>query len=303
MVVSTPMYHFAKYNSVNNSGEIIEYCYLDRTTTLCKAYVSTLISIILFAPTLILTFVYVGIIRNLQTINKRYSTPDLDLAASAAHRKHTATNFEIIFRSSQSAAAAAAAAAATESSIRIILLNRGRDSNGVNPKLAYEEIKRSFCTKNLIRKRRQTIILCTVTMTFFFCQIPIKIFQIFNTFYEWSASDDSQFKMLNIIFLTTKLIYCFHPMSNPIIYNLMSSKFSRSYRKVLLCKSLSGSYSMKEKQPNTKICFKPMSRNRASGIYDELKSNNSSLKRTSMGNGSSHNQQQRVPLRLSNAYD
>jgi hypothetical protein len=48
----------------------------------------------------------------------------------------------------------------------------------------------------------------------------------------------SQFKILNFIFLTVKLMYCLQGLSNPIIYNLMSSKFYGSFKSVILCKPL-----------------------------------------------------------------
>ena len=107
------------------------------------------------------------------------------------------------------------------------------------------------------------------------------------------GEDDTQeqmsqrFKILNIIFLTAKLIYCFHSMSNPIIYNLMSSKFSRSYRKVLLCKSLSGSYSKPNYLKNNnhhavadKLCFnRRVNRGDRPQSFYELKTNNSSMRK------------------------
>jgi hypothetical protein len=47
-----------------------------------------------------------------------------------------------------------------------------------------------------------------------------------------------RFRIMNFIFLFTKFLYFLHGMSNPIIYNLMSTKFRRSFRDVVLCKSL-----------------------------------------------------------------
>jgi hypothetical protein len=75
--------------------------------------------------------------------------------------------------------------------------------------------------KNLIAKRNQTITICLISLAFFFCQIPIKIFQIFNAFYEFeneSAENDLvRFKIINIIFLSSKLLFFLHGMSNPIM--------------------------------------------------------------------------------------
>lgn len=211
MLLSSPMYHFTTFGSDNRTGETIEYCYIQRATIVSKLYVSTFVSLILFAPTLILTFVYVGIIRNLRRLNKSYSvqsTAANNLLNSRHHRRPL--NYEIVFRSKANSTTNVntngvaanvspnnGADRDRDPSIRIILMNRNRggcgdpnrgpvdsratvnpaDVNGaIDPKISYEEIKRSFCTNNLIKKRRQTIILCTVAMTFFFCQIPVKVY-------------------------------------------------------------------------------------------------------------------------------
>lgn len=103
----------------------------------------------------------------------------------------------------------------------------------------------------LILKRKQTIMICFISLAFFICQLPIKVFQMFNTFYEYPQVSDEQsahrFTILNLIFLSAKLLYFLHGMSNPIIYNLMSTKFNESFRKVILCKPLD--YNIKKKDP------------------------------------------------------
>jgi hypothetical protein len=97
-------------------------------------------------------------------------------------------------------------------------------------------------TKNLIIKRKQTITLCLISLAFFSCQIPIKAFQMFNLFYIFQEADPFKFKIIDIIFLSCKLLYFFHGMSNPIIYNLMSTKFRRSFKNAILCKALNNNY-------------------------------------------------------------
>lgn len=93
---------------------------------------------------------------------------------------------------------------------------------------------------NLVAKRKQTITLCLISLAFFFCQIPIRLFQIFNTFYVFPETDEdkhTKFKYLNALFLVSKMLYFLHGTSNPIIYNLMSTKFSKSFKSVIFCKS------------------------------------------------------------------
>lgn len=80
-------------------------------------------------------------------------------------------------------------------------------------------------------KRRQTISICFVSLIFFFCVIPIKLFQILKF-----MIDIDNLEITHTIFLISKLLFYTHIMSNPIVYNLMSTKFSRSFKNVLFCK-------------------------------------------------------------------
>ena len=84
---------------------------------------------------------------------------------------------------------------------------------------------------NLKLKRRQTISICLISLFFFFCVIPIKLFQVFKF-----VVNIENLEITHTIFLISKLLFYTHIMSNPIVYNLMSSKFSRSFRKILFCK-------------------------------------------------------------------
>lgn len=116
-------------------------------------------------------------------------------------------------------------------------------SRGGSPNSSHKSSSNNNNYSQLISKRKQTIMICFVSLAFFICQLPIKVFQMFNTFYEWQPAANQEvasrrFFVLNMIFLCTKLLYFLHGMSNPIIYNLMSTKFNESFRNVILCKSL-----------------------------------------------------------------
>lgn len=134
-------------------------------------------------------------------------------------------------------AAAAAAAAAPPS--------RSSSLSASPPRLTSPQhsVKANSTYGQLIAKRKQTIMICLISLAFYICQIPIKLFQMFNTFYTFQEDVPEEqaawrFHALNIVFLSAKLLFFLHGMSNPIIYNLMSSKFHQSFRKVILCKSL-----------------------------------------------------------------
>jgi hypothetical protein len=111
---------------------------------------------------------------------------------------------------------------------------RLKNSNSINS-------RPNFNRKSVINKRKLTITLCLISIAFFFCQLPIRFFQIFNIFYEFESlgveeHDYNKFKIINIIFLSTKLLYFLHGMSNPLVYNLMSTKFRNSFKKVIFCR-------------------------------------------------------------------
>ena len=80
-------------------------------------------------------------------------------------------------------------------------------------------------------KKKQTLKLCAISLFFFFCVIPIKLFQILKF-----LIDIESLEVTHTIFLISKLLFYTHIMSNPIIYNLMSSKFSKAFKNVLFCK-------------------------------------------------------------------
>lgn len=328
LILSSPMIHFASFNiekrnlSGNQSGsEDIPYCFIERSTNASKTYVSIFTSFILFAPTLILTCVYVHIIHKLKTINRRMSYNRYNGSSdtnnngsstfflSSSYLK-TPPNYEhesqALAPNKQQQLVVASVSSAENNS------NFVSQNNVYSMRiLMYEETLRravchrkqqqgSFCTKNLIKKRKQTITLCLIAMAFCFCQIPIKLFQLFNTFYVWHSDHD--FKTLNIVYHTTKLIYFFHSMSNPIIYNLMSSKFSRSYRKVLLCKSLSG-YSLPNNQ-KINVCFNKLNKNnRPNSFYDFRNNQNEGIVLNKTSFRSPLQQQQQPVNKSSNIYD
>ena len=76
-------------------------------------------------------------------------------------------------------------------------------------------------------------------------------------------NDIWRFKVMNAIFLFTKFLYFLHGMSNPIIYNLMSTKFNRSFRNVVLCKSI---HSNKNQHFLRQVSFSQSHKNKVNSI-------------------------------------
>jgi hypothetical protein len=214
---------------------------MDRKQSFSQIYITTFTTAFLIVPTLILVIVYGTIIDRLKRLNRNFLVGKNHFQSESRKKNvdtelyHTNNSYEI----------------------RALLSpldspkNRPTTSLSSSKTPTRKESTASLdgvcCSQNLIQKRKQTITLCLISVAFFMCQMPLKCFQIFNSLYEFETAEDddewsaSQFKILNFIFLTVKLMYCLQGLSNPIIYNLMSSKFYRSFKSVIFCKSLNPS--------------------------------------------------------------
>jgi hypothetical protein len=86
-----------------------------------------------------------------------------------------------------------------------------------------------------------TIILSIITLCFFLCQLPMRIFLLWSYYKNYASpelisetasseqiSTDTLF-MIDVISNLTTLVYFLHCISNPIIYNLASVKFRKSF--------------------------------------------------------------------------
>ena len=99
----------------------------------------------------------------------------------------------------------------------------------------------SFSIKNKIN---YTTVISLITLFFFFCQLPVRIFLswsylnvYFNLLSVDSTNDDDlamqeKFRRINLISNFASLIYFFHSISNPIIYNISSTKFRNAFTSI-----------------------------------------------------------------------
>ena len=103
--------------------------------------------------------------------------------------------------------------------------------------IRFQSLKRSETTYN---KVNFTVVISLITLIFFCCQLPIRIFLLWSYFTHnvspppMLISDETpivtnEINFINIISNTATLIYFFHCISNPIIYNLLSIKFRRAF--------------------------------------------------------------------------
>jgi hypothetical protein len=93
-------------------------------------------------------------------------------------------------------------------------------------------INRTVCTLpkkygSLSKKRKFTTIISMVSVIFYCCQLPSRLFlcwSYFNDTIEISQSS-TNFNLFDILSHIVILIYFLHCVSNPIIYNFLSSEF------------------------------------------------------------------------------
>lgn len=258
----------------------ITICYMDRHSLFYKAYFTSFYFTFIFIPAFIIIFIYVIIIRKLKTLNKFVYNSDASVTKKFRRNGESSRKFtrdedipensyslknlqETLVRENDSNKEKLHYSRCESKSSNSIKSNNNNNSheanfstqNSINARQSEGSMYGSIrlkgsnsimrpnfnSKKSIITKRKLTITLCLISIAFFFCQLPIRGFQIFNIFYEFESlgveeHDYIKFKIINIIFLFTKLLYFLHGMSNPIIYNLMSTKFRKSFKKVIFCR-------------------------------------------------------------------
>ena len=176
ILFSSPFIYYTTYHiDVSNN---VSYCYNDRTSMFLNMYSSTFISVFVFIPSVILSIVYVALIRRIKQINKcqilnlkennYYNCYKMKRLSNDSFNSVSTSNFL---------------------PIKFLLKNKETCTKDFYFKISSirssnDTRKKSLYSNNLVTKRKQTITICLVSLAFFFCQIPIKIFQIFNVFYD-----------------------------------------------------------------------------------------------------------------------
>jgi hypothetical protein len=299
ILFSAPLMYYTTYfkEENNTTGTVVEYCFNDRSSMFPKWYVASFTAVFIFAPTVILSGVYLIIIKKLKQLNECYFYQKSTSTTSSGGKATGASGMEgnemaAVGEAAQPEYFTSSATSSNSYSMKVkytpapnnvpgsgsgnvvcannslqttsLIQNkksltagttiaggkgpkktisvqyrmkkeRGRAArNKMSSALATApsntevnkatvNINKSSYGKNLIAKRNQTITICLISLAFFFCQIPIKIFQIFNSFYEFKSESEStdedliRFKIMNIIFLSTKLLFYLHGCSNPIM--------------------------------------------------------------------------------------
>ena len=99
----------------------------------------------------------------------------------------------------------------------------------------------TFNSKKMNKKKMNfTIFISLITLIFFCCQLPLRIFltwSYFKSYYSFSMTEESEIEteselhiyIINMISYGTTLIYFLHCISNPIIYNILSIRFRKAF--------------------------------------------------------------------------
>ena len=108
----------------------------------------------------------------------------------------------------------------------------------------------TLSSKKCDKKTRQTIIISIVTVVFYCCQLPARLFLCWSylndsvviSFENSNSLSHENFYFLNLFSHIVTLIYFLHCISNPIIYNLLSSKFRKAFMSVPKLRKMTSFY-------------------------------------------------------------
>lgn len=107
---------------------------------------------------------------------------------------------------------------------------------------SYRALSIISCSEKANKKAKVTITISIITIVFYCCQLPARVFLCLSYLNDYMLlnqlesehHEDGHFSETSIFFLSffshlATFIYFLHCISNPIIYNLLSSKFRKAF--------------------------------------------------------------------------
>ena len=176
--------------------------------------------IVLFLPAIALTVLYIFIIIKLKKRNRNFFTV---IRLEKYSKSYTSSRGTIDSLYSNNR---------LDSSSQNI-----EDRLSFNKDLSCKKISILSRSSLSIQKSNLTIIFLIMAIVFFCCQLPVRIFQCWSYLHFYSSFKNEseieplselELKIVNIISQASSLIYFMHCVSNPIIYNIQSTKFRSS---------------------------------------------------------------------------
>ena len=91
-------------------------------------------------------------------------------------------------------------------------------------------------SSNVLRSRKQVVsMLATVVVFFFACMMPFKIFVLWIITLQVDVTEVISLETYHLLLYFCRVMFYINSAINPILYNIMSSKFREGFRKVFHC--------------------------------------------------------------------
>ncbi|CAM4812824.1 unnamed protein product [Rotaria magnacalcarata] len=205
LIFSLPFLIFSVYDSsfnptdsLNNTTDLLTICQLNANSSAARACITWFIVLLIFIPFFVLIFIYARII--------------LELA------RHRATRLTAIAKTRQQ-----------QQSYE----DETNSLNGVSSSNNDNQQSHSFLAyKRFEQKRLNTVIICVVTVAFFACQFPVRVIQLVDMYGRVRNEDVMSYVAWIWLWKLSKLLFFLNFTANPIIYNILSTKFRRSCRRL-----------------------------------------------------------------------
>ena len=89
---------------------------------------------------------------------------------------------------------------------------------------------------SILRSRKQVVtMLVTVVVFFFACMMPFKVLTLWLTALPVDVFDVIDLETYFILVYFSRVMFYINSAINPILYNIMSSKFREGFRRVFYC--------------------------------------------------------------------
>lgn len=82
------------------------------------------------------------------------------------------------------------------------------------------------------------VMLGTVVFVFFICWLPLRVMALWQIFVSTEAFNSVNFDTLMFIILCSRLLVYINSSINPLLYNLISSKFRRAFKYTVSCREM-----------------------------------------------------------------
>ncbi|CAF1540593.1 unnamed protein product [Adineta ricciae] len=234
LIFSLPFIIFVEYNPhfnpmefANDTSSLVTICRLDANSSLARTCITWFIVMLIFVPFFVLTYIYTRIIVELV--------------------RHRAARLRTMRKSQQQ--------------------QLDEETNSLNNGLVLtndQQASNSFLSyKSFEQKRLNTVIICVVTVAFFACQFPVRIIQLTDMYMRVQNEEVMSHLAWIWLWKLSKLLFFLNFTANPIIYNILSTKFRRSCRRYLqIHRSLSFGTNSSRKTSITSFLYLNIYKNR-----------------------------------------